>query len=382
MAVTKYLDKTGLTYFWNKIKAWCNSLFALDANVVHKTGVETVIGLKTFSGELPHATTSVVHGLEIRDPSTDREQTYNVNHISQILFCDVNGNYYGDSNNHHRLGLIQVNKSSIDTRAMEIGVYKLIDNAIEYSNLSVGITNTNIKFAVAPSTPNRNNDTDIITRDWIPQDTRIVHTTGDETIGGEKTFSSNATIAKSSPMLILNDTGTNSDTHSNLVFNDASTTVACIRLYKSSDFQIGRASSIGGSWFNGGLITFLDDGSLHLRTMDSTGTLTCRLALASAGTLTYNGPKPAASDDSMKLATTEWVRDATGNFACNASTATKLATARTINGVSFDGSANITVTDSTKVAKVGDTMTGNLIISKASPRLETKNTAITRGTSP
>ena len=44
----------------------------------------------------------------------------------------------------------------------------------------------------------------------------------------------------------------------------------------------------------------------------------------------------------------------------NAATATKLATARTINGVSFDGSANITVEDSTKVSKSGDTMTGAL----------------------
>ena len=33
----------------------------------------------------------------------------------------------------------------------------------------------------------------------------------------------------------------------------------------------------------------------------------------------------------------------------NSATATKLATARTINGVSFDGSANITVSDSTAV---------------------------------
>lgn len=51
----------------------------------------------------------------------------------------------------------------------------------------------------------------------------------------------------------------------------------------------------------------------------------------------------------------------------NAATATKLATARTINGVSFDGSANITVADSTKVAKAGDTMTGNLAIKKNGP---------------
>ncbi|WP_330115679.1 hypothetical protein SA496_01295 [Pseudomonas sp. JS3066] len=34
----------------------------------------------------------------------------------------------------------------------------------------------------------------------------------------------------------------------------------------------------------------------------------------------------------------------------NAATATKLATARTINGVAFDGSANITITDDTKMA--------------------------------
>ena len=42
----------------------------------------------------------------------------------------------------------------------------------------------------------------------------------------------------------------------------------------------------------------------------------------------------------------------------NAASATKLATARTINGVSFDGTANITVADSTKLPLAGGTMTG------------------------
>ncbi len=44
----------------------------------------------------------------------------------------------------------------------------------------------------------------------------------------------------------------------------------------------------------------------------------------------------------------------------NAGTATALATARNINGVAFDGTANITIADSTKVAKAGDTMSGTL----------------------
>lgn len=45
--------------------------------------------------------------------------------------------------------------------------------------------------------------------------------------------------------------------------------------------------------------------------------------------------------------------------------ADKLATARTINGVSFDGTANITIADSTRVAKSGDTMTGKLLLVEA-----------------
>ena len=52
----------------------------------------------------------------------------------------------------------------------------------------------------------------------------------------------------------------------------------------------------------------------------------------------------------------------TGDLTGNADTATKLATARNINGVAFDGTAAITVYDSTKVLKAGDTMTGDLTL--------------------
>ena len=49
---SKYLNDSGLSYFWGKIKAWCNSLFALDSAVVHKTGNETISGTKTFSNTI------------------------------------------------------------------------------------------------------------------------------------------------------------------------------------------------------------------------------------------------------------------------------------------------------------------------------------------
>lgn len=48
------------------------------------------------------------------------------------------------------------------------------------------------------------------------------------------------------------------------------------------------------------------------------------------------------------------------NVTGNAATATALQTARTINGVSFNGTANITVADSTKLPLTGGTLTGAL----------------------
>lgn len=53
-----------------------------------------------------------------------------------------------------------------------------------------------------------------------------------------------------------------------------------------------------------------------------------------------------------------------GSCTGNAASATKLQTKRTINGVGFDGTANITVADSTKLPLSGGTVTGTLILSR------------------
>jgi len=94
----------------------------------------------------------------------------------------------------------------------------------------------------------------------------------------------------------------------------------------------------------------------------------------------FNGNLPATiSVDATTTNTANKVvaRDTSGNFAAgtitanlvgavtgNASTATQLQTARTINGVSFNGTQDITITanDATKVALAGSTMTGYLTL--------------------
>lgn len=58
----------------------------------------------------------------------------------------------------------------------------------------------------------------------------------------------------------------------------------------------------------------------------------------------------------------------------NAGTATTLQTARTINGVAFDGSANITISDSTKVALTGNETIAGIKTFSSSPIVPTPTT--------
>lgn len=70
--------------------------------------------------------------------------------------------------------------------------------------------------------------------------------------------------------------------------------------------------------------------------------------------------KVAFSSNNNLFATV--THDGVAKWLGNAKTATKLETARTINGVSFDGTANITIADSTKLPIAGGTMTGDLTL--------------------
>lgn len=70
--------------------------------------------------------------------------------------------------------------------------------------------------------------------------------------------------------------------------------------------------------------------------------------------------KVAFSSNNNLFATV--THDGVAKWIGNANTATKLQTARTINGVSFDGTANITIADSTKLPIAGGTMTGDLTL--------------------
>lgn len=91
---------------------------------------------------------------------------------------------------------------------------------------------------------------------------------------------------------------------------------------------------------------------------------TLTLAAGTGITLT-----PDAESDSVTVA----FNPAT-SITGNAATATKLQTARTINGVGFDGTTDIAVTDDTKLPLSGGTMTGSIVFSGVDNFLTSQNT--------
>jgi hypothetical protein len=132
--------------------------------------------------------------------------------------------------------------------------------------------------------------------------------------------------------------------------------------YKRSDNTIqniipvvnpGTVTSVSGTGTVSGLTlsgTVTSSGSL---TLGGTLSLTSGQVTGALGFTPYNATNPSGYITSS------------GSITGNAGTATTLQTARTINGVSFNGSADITVADATKLPLAGGTMTGAITFAGA-----------------
>ena len=120
------------------------------------------------------------------------------------------------------------------------------------------------------------------------------------------------------------------------------------------------------------------DGSLHVPATSTTNNGKVLMAGATAGSFSWQAIPLGVTDHTLltnigtnthaqidtaltRLANTSGTN--TGDqttITGNAGTATKLATARTINEVAFDGTSNITITDNTKLTKTNPSITGSV----------------------
>lgn len=92
----KYLDNTGLSYFWSKIKAYVAGLLgakADDASVVHLAGSETVSGSKTFTSVLTVSNTAAnPHVMRLTSNDSSYAGIWDSTYSKWILYSDASGN--------------------------------------------------------------------------------------------------------------------------------------------------------------------------------------------------------------------------------------------------------------------------------------------------
>lgn len=122
--------------------------------------------------------------------------------------------------------------------------------------------------------------------------------------------------------------------------------------------EIVSDSGVGGaSAGNAAYMTFHRSGAYAVRFgLDTDNVL--KIGGWSAGTAAYTIWHSGNLTNVSQLTNNSGYITSTASITGNAATATTLQTARTINGVSFNGSANITIADSTKLPLGGGTMTG------------------------
>ena len=147
--------------------------------------------------------------------------------------------------------------------------------------------------------------------------------------------------------------------------------------------KLQTARTINGTSFDGtGNITTTSWGTarnISISNSDGTNTGT---AVSVNGSANATLKLPATIKASITGNVTGNCSGSSGSCTGNAKTATTLQTARKINGVSFNGSADITVADSTKVAKTGDTMSGQLKTTCSGAAYQLFSQGMTKGTAP
>ena len=209
------------------------------------------------------------------------------------------------------------------------------------------VGNVNDNYFVGVSLPRDLYSWDIATNSWVNQgnlkdDNTAVKLTGNQTIADIKTFSSNivgnitgnsATATKLATTRTIN--GVSFDGTANITVSD-STAVKLAGNQTIAGVKTFSSTVVGSVTGNSGTSTKLQtaitingvafDGSTNITISDGT-------AVKLTGNETIAGVKTFSSGIVGTL---------TGSITGNAATATKLQAARTINGVAFDGSTNIT----------------------------------------
>lgn len=254
----------------------------MDNLVVHKAGTETITGTKTFKN------TVLKCGYKTATSKTDDR------------YFEIQS--YDASNNTR--GLYQIWRGTDNTTHNIIRAYNTSGNSCE---LRAIVADDGSQYTYAPNPSANSSDNNIATTAWVnTTGNNVVHRSGNETIGGEKTFTSTTRAEKSSEgyyqttiknTAITVGTAPTSNTGYQLILNDSSGT---------TNGRIGNLTIYYKT--NGNCETYLSaykpDGTVSTNA-------TLGVVYPASGNPYAYAPTPPEEDNSTKIATTNWCYDPT-----------------------------------------------------------------------
>ncbi|WP_192209163.1 hypothetical protein [Weissella confusa] len=295
-----------------------------DTAAVHKTGNETINDIKTFLK-------TIVGSVSGNSGTSDRVNTLAIN--ADVALSSLSNGVYLSTN-------ASKATSEKPTGAAETYVFVKESNVERFTDISNGQSYFRVKNGSTYTAWNRFSTAAELSN----VDASAVHKTGNETIGGSKTFSS-AIIANLQGNA---DTATKLKTARTISFSGAATGTGTfdgsgnvdIALTESATTRTNTSSA--QSLAVGGTVTIIDS-----ITTNTSGEITG----VNVKTATMPSVYPPNNDSNLvhksgaeTIGGSKTFTDGiSGALAGNATSATKLANARKINGENFDGSADINV---------------------------------------
>lgn len=277
---------------------WANNP-SLSSNIVHRTGDETISGSKTFVNTL-QTTTSIVFKRTTVTKGTNPESTQ----FWQLFFADKNGS--GDANS---LGKIQ---TSVDSNGLVQTSMYALKNVSGTSNARISIyyPTSGSAYTYAPTPATSDDSTKIATTAYVKAqgyalDNAVVKTSGDQTVDGEKTFTSQVT--KTNRLAAADTIFVNKNT---AIKKGTAPSGNVESRWRLTDSSTGDSNSalIGGVVF-GYSTSMRTSAILQVGKPEAGSTSTASLGIyyPSSGNPYTEAPTPDSGDNSTKISTTAWV---------------------------------------------------------------------------
>ena len=180
-----------LTGFPNGTLTWGGKSLALDENLVHTSGNETINGVKTFTSGPWVTNNRTTMGFSIKNIAIARNEVPSQLYHATFRAYDKNDNIIGE---------YCVEKSTTGCTLLNMNVRSEDSNGEQLSeSLYLNMSNDGSVVRFYPSSDNKM-DLGMSNHKWAKiYSDDVVHTTGNETISGVKTFSNDVRISKTSP---------------------------------------------------------------------------------------------------------------------------------------------------------------------------------------